>query len=209
MRSLYLAEVATVFRATPFTVTGDVNATPAGNVARALNIDAEFTTTVLLLVPITAFPPAVNVPTTVAAALNIADALTVSELVLLDPRLTLPYAVNCPVTASVLPIDTAAVEANAVTALTVKVWAALVPRIVLPKAVSVLAVLDNVTELAKVATPELSMVSLSVRVEVPAVVVLNTRLPPFWALEPESCSTRTVGMCQAVERQAWRWKRRE
>ena len=101
-----------------------------------------------------------------------------------------------------------AVLAKVVAALTVRVWLPLVPRAVLPAAVKVLPVLLRVTPPVKVARPVLSMVRRSKGCPVellllPAVVVLNTRLPPclsvascrqnatnFWALS-SSNSMRT------------------
>ena len=81
-----------------------------------------------------------------------------------------------------------------------------VPRTVLPAAVRLEAVLLRVTPAEKVARPALSMVSRSVGwplllLVLPAVVVLNTRLPPV--LPVASCrmlstveQAHHVGLCQ-------------
>ena len=78
-----------------------------------------------------------------------------------------------------------AVDAKVVTALTVRVWLAEVPRTVLPAAVRVAAVLVRVTPPVKVARPALSMVRRStgcplLLLVLPAVVVLNIKLPPVY-----------------------------
>ena len=91
----------------------------------------------------------------------------------------MPFAV----TAALAVMD--AVEAKVVTALTVRVWLAEVPRTVLPAAVRVVAVLVRVTPPVKVARPALSMVRRStgcplLLLVLPAVVVLNIKLPPVY-----------------------------
>ena len=89
-------------------------------------------------------------------------------------------------------------DAKVVAALTVRVWVDEVPRTVFPLAVRVEVGLVRVTPPEKLARPELSMVRRSVGwpllLVLPAVVVLNTRLPPVFPVA--SCSI-SCGIRQA------------
>ena len=122
----------------------------------------------------------------VAEEAKVVAALTVRVWLPVAPSTTFALAVTSPLAVM------GAVEAKVVAAFTVRLWLPLAPRTVLPAAVKVLLVLLRVTLPENVARPVLSMVRRSIGcpaefVLLPAVLVLNTKLPP--KLYVESCNT--------------------
>ena len=173
----------------PAIVTGALEVTAAANVLMALTVRV----VLLPLLPRTVLPDTVRALLTATAAFAVTtaakvDAVFTVRLALLPavPNTVLPRAVRAALAVM------GAVEAKVVTALTVRVWLPEVPRTVLPATLRTEVAVVRLMPPVKVARPALSMVRRSrgcplLLLLLPAVVVLNTRLPPV--LPAASCKT--------------------
>ena len=151
----------------------------------------------LLVAPSTTLPLAVSKEVIGSGEANVVAALTVRVWLPEVPRTVLPAAVRVlllPLTVTAALAVMGAVDAKVVAALIVRVWLPDVPKTVLPATLRVEVEVVTETLPVKLARPALLMLRRStgcplLLLVLPAVVVLNTRLPPV--LPVVSCNQQS------------------